>query len=71
MKPMELFRRAVAEIGYVSAAELSAHLEKKHGVKIEPAFIPLFKATLQDLEKTTRIRQDAKPISPQPPAQVT
>jgi hypothetical protein len=71
MKPMELFRRAVAEIGYVSAAELSAHLEKKHGVKIEPAFIPLFKATLQDLEKTNRIRQDAKPISPQQPAQAT
>jgi hypothetical protein len=71
MKPMELFRRAVAEIGYVSAAELSAHLEKKHGVKIEPAFIPLFKATLQDLERTKNLRQDVKPIAPQQPAQAT
>ena len=71
MKPMELFRRAVAEIGYVSAAELSAHLEKKHGVKIEPAFIPLFKATLEDLERTKNIRQDAKPIEPQHPAPAT
>jgi hypothetical protein len=60
MKPLDLFRCAVAEIGNVSAAELSAHLEKKHGVKIEPAFIPVFKATLRDLERTTRLRQEAK-----------
>lgn len=68
MKPMELFRRAIAEIGYVSAAELSAHLEKKHGVKIEPAFIPLFKATLQDLERTSKLRQEAKPIPSKEPS---
>ena len=68
MKPMELFRRAVAEVGNVSAAELSAHLEKKHGVKIEPAFIPLFKATLQDLERTNKLRQEPKSISPKEPA---
>ena len=64
MKPMDLFRRAVAEIGDVSAAELSAHLEKQHGMKIEPAFIPVFKATLRDLERTTRLRQDARPEHP-------
>src|ERR1019366_6686817 len=52
------------EIGDVSAVELSEHLEKKHGVKIEPAFIPLFKATLRDFEKTNKLRQDAKPIPP-------
>ena len=62
MKPMKLFRRAITEVGDVSAAELSEYLEKKHGVNIEPAFIPLFKASLQELEKTTRLRQDAKPI---------
>src|ERR1019366_1867075 len=71
MKPMELFRSAVAEIGDVSAAELSEHLEKKHGVKIEPAFIPLFKATMQDLERTNKLRQDVKPIPSNQPAQVT
>jgi hypothetical protein len=71
MKPMELFRLAVAEIGYVSAAELSAHLEKKHGVKIEPAFIPLYRATLEQLERTNKLRQEAKPIAPKEPAKVT
>jgi hypothetical protein len=69
MKPMELFRNAVAEVGDVSASEL--HLEKKHGVKIEPAFIPLFKATLQDLERTNKLRQDAKSIPPKEPAPAT
>jgi len=70
MKPMELFRSAVAEIGDASAAELSAHLEKKHGVKIEPAFIPVFKATLKEMERINKIRQDAKPIPPKEPARV-
>ena len=60
MKPMEIFRRAVEEIGDVSAAELSAYLERQHSFKIAPAFIPLFKATLQDLERTSRLRQAAK-----------
>jgi hypothetical protein len=60
MKPMELFRRAVAEIGDASATELSSHMEKQHGVKIEPAFIPVFRATLRDLERMTRLRQEAK-----------
>ena len=71
MKPMEFFRSAVAEIGDVSAAELSAHLEKKHGVKIEPEFIPLFKATLRDLKRTNKLRQDAKSIPPKEPAPAT
>jgi hypothetical protein len=69
MKPMELFQRAVAEVGNVSANELSAHLEKKHGVKIEPAFIPLFKATLQDLERTSKLRREAKPVRAEEPSQ--
>jgi hypothetical protein len=67
MKPIELFRLAVTEMGDVSAAELSAHLEKHHGISIEPAFIPLFKASLQELEKTTRLRQDAKANPPKQP----
>jgi hypothetical protein len=64
MKPLELFRLAIAEIGYVSAAELSAYLKKKHGVFIEPAFIPLYKATLEDWERTNQLRQDTKPVPP-------
>lgn len=65
INPMELFRHAVAEIGDVSAAELSAHLKKKHGLKIEPAFILVYKASLQDLERTNKLRRNAKTIVPE------
>jgi hypothetical protein len=68
MKPMEIFRLAIAEIGDVSAAELSAHLEKKHGVKIAPAYIPVFRETLKELEKTAKLRQEAQSIPPKQPA---
>jgi hypothetical protein len=71
MKPMELFRSAVAEIGDASAVELSAHLEKKHGVKIESEFIPVYKATLEQLERTDKLRQAAKPVAPAQPDPVT
>ena len=71
MKPMELFRLALAELGDVSAAELSVHVEKKHGVKIDPAYIPLYKATLQDAKRMNQLRQDAKSIAPTQPAQAT
>jgi hypothetical protein len=71
MKPMEIFRRAVEEIGDVSAAELSAHLERQHSLKVAPVFIPLFRATLQDLDRTSKLHQAAKSehaTQPVPPA---
>jgi hypothetical protein len=71
MKPMEIFRLAVAEIGDASAAELSAHLEKKHGVKIEPAYIPVFRETLKELEKTAKLREQAKSVPSKEPTQST
>jgi hypothetical protein len=64
MKPLDLFRLAIAEIGDVSAAELSAHLQERHGFKIEPAYIPVYKATLRDLERTKGLRQEARPEQP-------
>ena len=67
MSPMEAFRCAIAEIGYASSAELAAHMQKKHGVKIDPAFIPVFKATLQDLEWVKKVRQGAKALPPTQP----
>ena len=70
MKPMDLFRRAVAEIGDATASELSAHLENRHGFKVAPAFIPLYKATLQDLERTARLRHQARPAPTSQPIQM-
>ena len=46
MKPLDFVRQALAENSGMSVAELSSYIEKKHGLKIEPSFIPVYKATL-------------------------
>jgi hypothetical protein len=54
---LELVQTALRELGDVSAQELSAFIEKKHGVKIEPRFIPVFRASISSklrLEATRR-----------------
>ena len=60
---MEAFRRAVAEVGDSSAEMLSSLIEQKYGVTIEPKYIPFFRASLQDLEKMTRLRQAARAVA--------
>jgi hypothetical protein len=54
MKPLELVRQTLAENANISATELATLIEKKHGVKIDPSFVPVYKATLQQMEKSSR-----------------
>lgn len=66
---MQAFRQAVTELGDVSAEELSRHLQEKLGVKIEPRYIPFFRASLVDLERVDRMRQARSlppPLEPNP-----
>ena len=60
MSRMEIFRRAIAENGDAPAAELSSFIQSKYGVTIDPRFIPIFRASMQDLERMTRLRQAAR-----------
>jgi hypothetical protein len=60
MNRMEIFRQAFSELGDAPSQDLSSFIEQKYGVKIEPKFVPLFKATIRDMEKMTRQRQAAK-----------
>lgn len=62
MEKMEAFRRAVAEIGYESAEKLSSFVAAKYGVKIEPRYIPLCRASLEDLKRNNRLPQGKAPI---------
>ena len=64
MSRTELFRLALAEIGDAPAAELSSFIQAKYGVRIDPRFIPVLRASLQDLERLTRLRQAARPVQP-------
>jgi hypothetical protein len=59
MDKMQAFRLAFAEMGDAPAEALASHIELKYGVRIEPRYIPVFRATVQDLEKLTRIRATA------------
>ncbi len=64
MDRLEAFRLALAEIGDVSAAELATHIQKKYGVIIEPRFVPVYKAAIRDMERTSKLRQNATPVPP-------
>jgi hypothetical protein len=60
MTKLEAFRQAVAELGDAPAEELSSLIERRYGVKIEPRYIPLFRATVKDQENLTRLREAAR-----------
>ena len=50
MNQAEALRRALADLGNVSAKELAAHRHKTYGVNVRPQFVPILKATLRDQE---------------------
>jgi hypothetical protein len=64
---MQAFRLAVAEMGDSSAEQLASFIEQKYGVRIEPKFIPCFRASLLDLERLTRLREVARATAAGPP----
>jgi hypothetical protein len=67
MRPskLELLRQALAEIGEASAQELSAHLEQRHGVKVEARYIPFLRASLLEAEVVETVRQTARMLAEQ------
>jgi ribosomal protein L12E/L44/L45/RPP1/RPP2 len=60
MDKLELVQTALRQLGDVSAQQLSAFIEKQHGVKIEPRFIPIFRASIREKERLEAIRQAAR-----------
>lgn len=60
MDKLELVQVALRELGDVSAQELSSFIERKHCTKIDPRFIPIFKASIQDGERLEAARRAAR-----------
>lgn len=60
MNKMDAFRQAVAEIGDAPPEALSFFVKQKYGVTIDPRVIPVFLASLRDLETLNRLRQAAR-----------
>ena len=69
MDKLELVRIALLELGDAPAQELSAFIEKKHGVRIEPRFIPQFTASIRDKLRLEAARQAARAALEQAKAQ--
>ena len=63
MEKLEAYRKAVAALGNVSAEELSKYMETNCGIKITPSFIPLYRASLQDLDNIHQKKQAAQAAS--------
>jgi hypothetical protein len=64
---MQAFRLAVAEIGEASAEQLASYIEQKYGVRIEPKFIPCFRASWLDRERQARLQEAARAAAVRPP----
>ena len=67
MDKLELVQIALRELGDASVQELSSFIEQKYGVKIDPMFIPIFKASIRDKLRLEAARQVARATVEQAP----
>ena len=67
---LEVFRRAVLDLGDAAADELVQHIRQRYGLTIEPRLVPIFHASLRDLENLSRVREAAalRQVEAPPPA---
>jgi hypothetical protein len=54
---LEIVRVAVRELGEANAQDLAAFIDERFNVKIEPRYIPLFKASLRDKDRMQALRE--------------
>ena len=64
--PEEAVRLALVQWGDLPAAELAARIEQHYGVKIEPKFLPIYKASLRDRERLEQFRARARAATSEP-----
>ncbi len=53
----EAVRLALAEVGDVSAEDLSVFIQRRFGLRIEPKFVPVFKASIRAREQLEAARR--------------
>lgn len=62
MTRLDMVRQALAIMGDVSGHELAAFIEREYGELIQPVFIPVIKATLQNERMLAHFRAAAKEV---------
>ncbi len=64
MTKIEMVREALLQLGEVSGEKISAYIARRHGVSIEPRFMPIVRASLRELEMLARFRAESRAFSP-------
>jgi hypothetical protein len=60
MTKVEMMREAIRELGEAQAEALAAFIEAGYGVKIDPKFVPILKASVREKELLESTRQKLK-----------
>jgi len=60
MSKIEAIRRTLLEIGDAAPEQLAAHMQSSYGVRIDPRYIPVLKATLRDKDLLCRRAADSQ-----------
>ena len=58
----ELVRQALAEVGEESSEELARFIEQHYGVRIDPRFVPVLRASLRERDLLEGARAHAKAV---------
>jgi hypothetical protein len=65
---LEIVRMALRELGEANAQALSAFIDERFNVKIEPKYIPLFKASIRDKDRMQALRDQRQRATVSPVA---
>ena len=68
MDKLEMVQVALRELGDVKAEEITAFVEERFQTRIEPKFIPLYKASIREKARSEAVRQAARAAVAQNPA---
>ena len=68
MDKLEMVQVALRELGDVKSEEITAFVEERFKARIEPKFIPLYKASIQAKARSEAVRQAARATVAQTPA---
>ena len=65
MEKLEMVQIALRELGDVQAEAITAFVDEKFQTRIEPRFIPLFKASIRERARAEALRQAARAAAEQ------
>ncbi len=63
MTKVEMAREAVRELGEAPAEALAAFIDARYGVKIDPRFIPVLRASVRERELLEDLRRRRSPTA--------